>query len=249
MQAVYDSYQTAIDRKRSELERRQVRLTAIQRHMGFMEGPIVRESSGFKRIALCRTALDALDRQGWNRSFHQRQFHDQFIRASARIFWKTDPPGAFARDHQRILEANGWDTLSQEVLVSTPRRRAPPILFQEDGEGEAGDREVEPAHLRGCELLTFTRHVRSRFGKTISVSMFAAAMLYSTPNLEMSIYSTCKRISQKLLRNVYKFLELIHLELKTPKMREIRMNFEEIVLKGEESEQDVRVVNSYPSKV
>jgi hypothetical protein len=79
--------------------------------------------------------------------------------------------------------------------------------------------------------------------------MFAAAMLYSTPNLEMSIYSTCKRISQKLLRNVYKFLGLIYLELGVPRMREIRMNFEEIVLQGAESPQDVRVVNSYPSKV
>ena len=79
--------------------------------------------------------------------------------------------------------------------------------------------------------------------------MFAAAMLFSTPNLEMSIYSTCKRISQKLLRNVYKFLGLIYLELGVQKMKEIRLNFEEIVLKGPESDQDVRVVNSYPSKV
>lgn len=79
--------------------------------------------------------------------------------------------------------------------------------------------------------------------------MFAAAMMYSTPKLEMSIYSTCKRISQKLLRNVYTFLEMIHAELGTPKMREIRHNFEEIVLQGTESEQDVRIVNSYPSKV
>jgi hypothetical protein len=31
------------------------------------------------------------------------------------------------------------------------------------------------------------------------VSMFAAAMLYSCPNLEMSIYSTCKVSSQVLL--------------------------------------------------
>lgn len=100
----------------------------------------------------CRQALDALDRRGWQRSFHQRMFHDNFIRACARIFWKRDPHGTFAKDHQRILEVNGWDHLSQEVLVSTPRR----------------------------------------FGKTISVSMFSAAMLYSCPNLEMSIYSTCK---------------------------------------------------------
>lgn len=111
-----------------------------------------RECNGFKRMQQCRRALEAIDRRKWQRSFHQRLFHDNFIRACARIFWKTEAHGTFAKDHQRILEVNGWDHLSQEVLVSTPRR----------------------------------------FGKTISVSMFAAAMLFSCPNLEMSIYSTCK---------------------------------------------------------
>ena len=90
--------------------------------------------SGFQRIQKCREALEALDRQGWQRSFHQRLFHDHFIRACARIFWKTEKPGSFARDHQKILEMNGWDHLSQEVLVSTPRRclsllRSYPILL------------------------------------------------------------------------------------------------------------------------
>jgi hypothetical protein len=167
------------------------------------------ECNGFRRMLKCRQGLEALDRRGWLRSFHQRMFHDNFIRACARIFWKREAHGIFAKDHQRILEVNGWDHLSQEVLVSTPRR----------------------------------------FGKTISVSMFAAAMLYSCPNLEMSIYSTCKRISQKLLRNIQKFLDLIYIELKTPRMKEIRINMEEIVLQGDECEQDVRMVNSYPSKV
>lgn len=69
-----------------------------------------------------REALAALDTQGWQRSYHQRLFHDHFIRACARIFWKTEPPGTFARNHQKILEMNGWDHLSQEILVSTPRR-------------------------------------------------------------------------------------------------------------------------------
>jgi len=81
-----------------------------------------RVSNGFFRIEKCRRALEALDRRGYNRSFHQRLFHEDFIRACARIFWKTDPPGTFARDHQRILESNGWDSLSQQVLISTPRR-------------------------------------------------------------------------------------------------------------------------------
>lgn len=53
-----------------------------------------------------------------------------------------------------------------------------------------------------------------RFGKTISVSMFAAAMIFSAARVELSIYSTCKRISQKLLRNVRKFIDMIFLDLK-----------------------------------
>lgn len=128
---------------------RSLRRSAIQNCLMQAEK---KECNGFKRMQKCRQALDAIDRRKWQRSFHQRLFHDNFIRACARIFWKTEPHGTFARDHQRVLEVNGWDHLSQEALVSTPRR----------------------------------------FGKTISVSMFAAAMLYSCPNLEMSIYSTCK---------------------------------------------------------
>ena len=64
-------------------------------------------SQGFKRINLCTTALCALDRRGWERSYHQRYFHNQFIRACARVFWKTEQEGQFAKDHQKILELNG----------------------------------------------------------------------------------------------------------------------------------------------
>ena len=102
------------------------------------------------------------------------------------FFNQVEPEGAFARDHQRILELNGWDNLDQEVLISTPRR----------------------------------------FGKTISVSMFAAAMIFAVPNLECSIYSTCKRISQKLLRNIDKFLQMIYAELGISPYRVLRCNLE-----------------------
>ena len=88
-----------------------------------------------------------------------------------------------------------------------------------------------------------------RFGKTISVSMFAAALIYSAKGVELSIYSTCKRISQKLLRNVLKFLNLIYEGLKVPPFKEIRCNMEELVLQGPDGVSDVRIVNSYPSKV
>lgn len=146
----FESYDRVL---REQLEARRqsgIRYTALQNSLRAVTAKT--GSNGFKRMQKCRQGLEALDRRGWQRSFHQRMFHDNFIRSCARIFWKREPHGTFAKDHQRILEANGWDHLSQEVLVSTPRR----------------------------------------FGKTISVSMFAAAMLYSCPNLEMSIYSTCK---------------------------------------------------------
>jgi hypothetical protein len=195
----------------TEEQRRQERKTGLVPafSLSYEEARVAEACDGFSRMARCRNALDALDRKGWKRSFHQRQFHDQFIRASARIFWKTEREGQFARDHKKILELNGWDSLPQELLVSTPRR----------------------------------------FGKTISVSMFAAAMIYAAARVEVSIYSTCKRISQKLLRNIWKFVELIFDELGEPMYKIIRMNMEEVVLKGPEGQQDVRIVNSYPSKV
>jgi hypothetical protein len=202
----FDSYDRVMREREEEERKRSIRRTALE---NYLIGTTKTKCTGFQRMLRCRQALEAIDRRGWQRSFHQRMFHDNFIRACARIFWKREPHGAFARDHQKILEANGWDNLSGEVLVSTPRR----------------------------------------FGKTISVSMFAAAMLYSCPNLEMSIYSTCKRISQKLLRNIQKFLDLIYAEIGCARMKEIRVNMEEIVLQGTECEQDVRNVNSYPSKV
>lgn len=94
---------------------------ALERYLQRRSGSKSRDGIG--RMQNCREALDALDRKGWQRSFHQRMFHENFIRACARVFYKTDPQGSFARAHQTILDLNGWDNLSQEILISTPRRR------------------------------------------------------------------------------------------------------------------------------
>lgn len=82
----------------------------------------VKTRDGFERMQRCRMALEALDQGGWKRSYHQRLFHDAYIAACARPFFKIDPPGSFARAHQKILEINQWDSLAQEILISTPRR-------------------------------------------------------------------------------------------------------------------------------
>lgn len=164
---------------------------------------------GFERMRRCRMALEALDQGGWKRSYHQRMFHEAYIAACARPFWKIDPPGSFARAHQKILDINSWENLAQEILISTPRR----------------------------------------FGKTISVSMFAAALMFACAGCEVSIYSTCKRISTKLLRNVVMFLGIIYDVLRCDHLKVIRSNQEEVHLQGDEGYKDVRIIQSYPSKV
>ena len=70
-------------------------------------------------------------------------------------------------------------------------------------------------------------------GKTISVSLFAAAILFSAPGVECSIYSTCKRISQKLLRNVKKFLDLVYIGMDVQPFKILRSNCEELVIQGQ----------------
>ena len=164
----------------------------------------------FANMQRCRDLLKKLDGMGWERSYHQRLFHDDFLRACTKTFYKRLPREIFARDHHHILVHNSWDNIAQEILVSTPRR----------------------------------------FGKTISVSMFAAALIASCPAVEISIYSTCKRISQKLLRNVSKFvLMMADNNYHNIGLTVSRQNMEELVLRGVRDASDTRIVNSYPSKV
>jgi hypothetical protein len=193
---------------------RQERLAARSRMVGSLQRHLNNtvnffKEDGFDRIEKCRMALRVLDENGWRRSHHQRVFHENYIRATARVFFKADGEGAFMRAHQKLLQVNNWANIQSEVLISTPRR----------------------------------------FGKTISVSLFAAALIFSCATCEISIYSTCKRISQKLLRNVLRYLNIIFDALKIPKYKTIRENSEEIILNGPDGIQDIRVVNSYPSKV
>jgi hypothetical protein len=195
------------DNEKLNKERKQRKMSTLQRLM--LSSRLDHKPDGFDRIDKCREALCALDNSGWKRSFHQRQFHEAYIRACARVFFKTDGTAAFMQKQQKLLELNGWECIAQEVLVSTPRR----------------------------------------FGKTISISMFAAALIFSCPSVECSIYSTCKRISTKLLRMVLRFLNLIHEKMDIPKYKELRLNQEEIMLLGPEGAEDIRVINSYPSRV
>jgi len=115
----YNAYDEMIQNKELEFLEQTTRRTTLDKYISVSKGE---RFNGFQLMDKCRHALDAIDRRGWQRSFHQRMFHDNFIRACSRIFWKREADGSFAKNHQKILEINGWDHISQEILVSTPRR-------------------------------------------------------------------------------------------------------------------------------
>ena len=81
---------------------------------------------GFTRLKKLRRALVALDRGGWERSYHQRTFHEHFITSVVRVLFKTDAPGSFERSYPRLLEMNTWQETYQEILISTP---VPGLLY------------------------------------------------------------------------------------------------------------------------
>ena len=87
---------SAFDSHRDSVNSQQARaaggpMTAMQNHMsGYGQFEVM---NGLKRVQMCRKALDALDRRGWDRSFHQRLFHEEYLKSCARIFFKRDGPG------------------------------------------------------------------------------------------------------------------------------------------------------------
>jgi hypothetical protein len=76
------------------------------------------ESRGDANWRTLQHLLKMVDQRGFERSVHQLQFHAAFERSSARIIyrdsWNTDKPN--------IMAAHGWDKVSSEVMISTPRR-------------------------------------------------------------------------------------------------------------------------------
>ena len=90
-----DQASASREREGSARSAREDNTLAIQRHMNSYA--VAGTMNGFWRMQNCRLALEALDRRGWNRSFHQRLFHEEYLKSCTRVFFKRDGPGAFAR--------------------------------------------------------------------------------------------------------------------------------------------------------
>ena len=84
-----------------------------------------------------------------------------------------------------------------------------------------------------------------RCGKTYGVAMTVAALLYAVPSVEISIFSPGKRASKKLLQTIKRFVEL----LPGIDTAERSSNEETLWIRGPHGPLDIRLCNSYPSKV
>ena len=73
---------------------------------------------GDTNLRTLRSLLCKIDESGYDRSQHQRQFHDAFERACARVLYRGD----WELAECEIKRRNGWLSASPTVLVSTPRR-------------------------------------------------------------------------------------------------------------------------------
>lgn len=83
-----------------------------------------------------------------------------------------------------------------------------------------------------------------RWGKTTSVAMFVAALLLSTADMWISVFSTGQRASSSLLEAVYKMVCAVP----DGSSRILRRNQEQLYIKGTDPG-DVRRMFSYPSSV
>ena len=84
-----------------------------------------------------------------------------------------------------------------------------------------------------------------RFGKTWATAMYVAAYLYAIPSCELCIFSPSRRQSQKLLNLVRTFLA----KLPGAMDRVEKSNAETMWMRGDATEDDRRIVSSYPSSV
>lgn len=74
--------------------------------------------TGCTNLRTLRALLTIVDDNGFERSPHQLAFHSAFERCTARVIYKRD----WSISRPAIMQHNGWDKCSSEVLISTPRR-------------------------------------------------------------------------------------------------------------------------------
>lgn len=76
-------------------------------------------SHGDHLLAKIRSALFFFDKTNdFERSAHQRKFHESMIAACVRHIYADE----FSANFVKILEENNWESARQEIMICCPRR-------------------------------------------------------------------------------------------------------------------------------
>ena len=104
--------------------------------------------------------------------------------------------------------------------------------------------DIHPDKYNQYTLISTPR----RWGKTTSVGIFVAAMLFTVPDAWISVYSTGKRASKALSDLVHKFILRLEESAGFTKSRVLVKNTEELFFSGDIGS-DKRQLYSYPATV
>lgn len=85
---------------------------------GGVAGAQEAEYQGDINLKNIQNLLALIDQRGYERSAHQLQFHNAFIRATSRVIFRAD----WSRRESDIRKKYGWEKTPSEILISTPRR-------------------------------------------------------------------------------------------------------------------------------
>jgi len=168
-----------------------------------------------------------------------------FKRARTESATRREVPGdLYTKDLCRLLDSFGLErTASQKsfhraFLSATLAHIYGPADFERHRE------RILRAHNMTAPAFEVLVVTPRRWGKTTSVAMFVAALLLSTADMWVSVFSTGQRASSSLLEQVYKLICTIP----NAAQRILRRNQEQVFVRGD-TLNDVRRLYSYPSSV
>lgn len=162
--------------------------------------------------------------------------------------------GSIRVDRIRSLLNDAFvDDLGKPIRRSEPQhtvheaylRACLPKIYDEewDDNREAIMQKFEINRLQMWVLVVMAR----REGKTWGMAMFIAAMILSIPDIEISIFATCKRTAGKLLKVFHKFLTKAIAYLGDEEWLIISKNAEQIIVMGPDGTE--RIIGCYPASV
>jgi hypothetical protein len=155
---------------------------------------------GDSRLRGVRGLLTAIDSRGYERSPHQVQFHESFLKACSRIFFRED----WAVHRTTIMKHHEWPTTPSEILISTPRRFGKTFRCVDTFASHSSHTLPRPPSPPSSPMFTCVLLV-------YSVAMFCVCIALVF-RVEVVVFSPGQRASQSMLTRMKEFISTLGLD-------------------------------------